>query len=105
MTAQKIYYQPQYNWTDKEYSSLFFVLNKAVLEEQEFLGKINLTIVYNSTKAILKGLIEYYGKEDVYEKFPNLQVLKNQQSLFVPVEIKSGLKISELDNLGIKSDV
>ena len=68
---EKIYYEDQTNRSLRNYNSLYFILilNKAILNEQEFLGKINCNLLANSTKAIIKALVDYYGKYEIYEIF------------------------------------
>jgi len=84
---EKIYYQDQANWTVNEYDFLYFNLNKAILTEQDWLGSIDKSRIAETTRAIIKALIHYYKKFDIYKKFPNLKDIEEQEPLAHPVII------------------
>lgn len=84
---EKIYYQDQSDWTVNDYDFLYFNLNKAILNEQEWLKDIDRNLLAEPTRAIIKALIHYYKKFDIYKKFPNLQEIEEQPPLAQPVKI------------------
>jgi len=99
---EKIYYQDQSEWTINEFDFLYFNLNKAILNEQEWLRDIDKNLLSESTKAIIKALVDYYKKFDIYEKFPNLRGIEKQKPLDDPLEIsKVSIKNSVFERMGL----
>ena len=99
---EKIYYQNQTNWCVKNYNALYFILNKAIIDEQQFLGKIDYNLLANSTKAIIKALVNYYSKYEIYEIFPNLSKIQEQKPLSKMIIIDSnGLKNDKFKEMGL----
>jgi len=99
---EKIYYQDQSSWTINDYDFLYFNLNKAILTEQDWLGSIDKSRLSETTKAIIKALIHYYKKFDIYEKFPNLEDIERQKPLAHPVVIsKVSIKSSIFEQMGL----
>lgn len=99
---EKFYYQDQSNWTINEYDFLYFNLNKAILTEQDWLSNIDNSRLSETTKAIIKALILYYKKFDLYQKFPNLQGIEEQEPLLQPVFIsKVSIKSPIFESMGL----
>ena len=99
---EKIYYQNQSDWTVNDYDFLYFNLNKAILNEQDWLGEVDKSLLAEPTRAIIKALIHYYNKFDIYEKFPNLQAVEDQQPLEQPLKIsKVSIKNSIFAEMGL----
>ena len=99
---EKIYYQDQSSWTINDYDFLYFNLNKAILNEQEWLRDIDKNHLAAPTKAIIKALIHYYKKFDIYEKFPNLNGIEEQKPLIDPLPIsKVSIKNPVFEGMGL----
>lgn len=102
---QKIFYSSQFNYEIADYNFLYFTLNKAVLKKSPFLKEINYNLITNTTKAIIKALVEHYQIEDFYQEFPNLKAVKNQQPLMYEVQISKNvfLDIEAFRKLNLKN--
>jgi len=87
-------YQSQFNWDVSKYSTLYFVLNKAILNEQEYLRLLNPKLMTNTTKAIIKAHINHYQKFEIYEKFPNLLEIANQRPLDSEVILAGKIRLN-----------
>ena len=99
---EKIYYQDQSDWTVNDYDFLYFNLNKAILNEQEWLKDIDKNRLAEAAKAIIKSLINYYQKFHLYEKFPNLKDIENQEPLKQSLVIsKVSIKSSAFAQMGL----
>jgi len=99
---EKIYYQDQSSWTINDYDFLYFNLNKAILNEQEWLKDVDKNLLAESTKAIIKALVHYYKKFDIYEKFPNLRDVEEQRPLEQPLAIsKVSIKNAVFAQMGL----
>ena len=99
---EKIYYIDQSEWTINDYDFLYFNLNKAISNEQEWLGEIDENRLAEPTKAIIKSLVHYYKKFDIYEKFPNLKPIEEQKPLAIPLAIsKISIKSSIFEQMGL----
>lgn len=99
---EKIYYQDQSSWTINDFDFLYFNLNKAILDEQEWLGSIDRERLSSATKAIIKALILYYKKTELYLKFPNLAEIETQEPLPVPLAIsKISIRHTIFEQMGL----
>jgi len=85
MATLDLLYQSQITWTQKEFNTLYFVLNKAIYNEQDYLGTLDPNLMTNTTKAIIKSHIDHYARPHLYDKFPNLQTIKYQKPLLTEV--------------------
>jgi len=94
MATFEMLYQSQFNWDVSKYSTLYFVLNKAILNEQEYLRLLNPKLMTNTTKAIIKAHINHYQKFEIYEKFPNLAEIANQRPLDSEVVLAGKIKLN-----------
>ena len=94
MATLDMLYQSQFNWDTKKYSTLYFVLNKAVLNEQSYLSLLNPKLMTNTTKAMIKAHINHYQKHDLYEKFPNLSEIKHQVPLNSKLIVSGKIKLN-----------
>ena len=99
---EKIYYQDQSEWTINDYDFLYFNLNKAVLNEHEWLRDIDESLLSAPTKAIIKALVHYYKKFDIYKRFPNLNGIEEQKPLTEPLPIsKVSIKNPVFEGMGL----
>jgi len=87
-------YQSQFNWDVNKYNSLYFVLNKAIYNEQEYLRLLNPKLMTNTTKAIIKAHINHYQKFEIYEKFPNLAEIANQRPLDSEIVLAKEIRLN-----------
>ena len=99
---EKIHYQDQSEWTINDYDFLYFNLNKAILNESDWLKNVDKFRLSDVTKAIIKALVHYYEKFDIYEKFPNLQGIEDQKPLATPLAIsKIIIKSAAFEQMGL----
>ena len=94
MATFNMLYASQLNWSVKEYSALYFVLNKAVMNEQDFLKLLDPNLMTNTTKAMIKAHINHYEKHHLYTKFPNLKKIQNQRALCFSVVVADKIKLN-----------
>lgn len=97
MATLDMLYQSQFDWDVKKYSTLYFVLNKAVLNEQEYLKLLNPKLMTNATKAMIKAHINHYQKHEIYEKFPNLAEIQHQVPLDSKLVVSGKIKLNTVE--------
>jgi len=94
MATLDMLYQSQLDWDVNKYNTLYFVLNKAVLDEQEYLKLLNPKLMTNTTKAMIKAHINHYQKHKIYEKFPNLAEIQHQSPLDSELVVAGKFKLN-----------
>ena len=97
MATFNMLYQSQFHWDVEKYNALYFVLNKAILNEQEYLKLLNPKLMTNTTKAIIKAHINHYHKQKIYEKFPNLAEIQHQVPLDSEIVVSGSIKLNSVE--------
>jgi len=94
MATFQMLYQSQFDWDVNKYNALYFVLNKAIYNEQDYLRLLNPKLMTNTTKAIIKAHINHYHKFEIYEKFPNLAEIANQRPLDSEIVLAKEIRLN-----------